>query len=281
MTRTTRMAVLGLCRTAITSTSAMIVFVSACQSDKQKQHSARPSSAPRSRLTTPQRSLATHAILHSLTFCPKRAIAKTSLVVDELGTTSFLVDADGWRDRGAFLALLELEKCVREKGFGSDFVFKIEQRRRTVCWVSSSCTSGASAAKRSFKDFKLYTVPESAELSVLNVHTHASDSEPTICRSINVHKLRQYVIGAEGLSTAQETERGGAFFRAYTAALRIEGAITEMKLPMAARFKEFSGEYRLPWKAFHVATLTQENVVSKASRHILSPNNFASRSAQT
>ncbi|KAH8093180.1 hypothetical protein DFH11DRAFT_1684515, partial [Phellopilus nigrolimitatus] len=27
---------------------------------------------------------------------------------------------------------------------------------------------------------------------------------------------------------------------------------------MAARFKEGSGEYRLPWEALHVATLTQE-----------------------
>ncbi|KAH8104402.1 hypothetical protein DFH11DRAFT_1749179, partial [Phellopilus nigrolimitatus] len=377
MTRTTRIAVLGLCRTAITSTSATALFrVQYCGAARfsRSPSTSKAFGAARSLPVLGHPQCYTHAYdpdkaAALLDSEGRRAIAKTSLVVDDLlrdlvrargnfaaegerapaklveendrNLLEFLAVLDTtfaapavadkvrdvrnlfhqrtnafWRrDRGALLALLELEK-------------------RT-----------ASVAKRGLKDFKLYAVLEDAELSVLvaylEAHTHVSDSEPTLCRPINVLKLRQHILGTEGLSAAQETERALAylstlvrnsselgwlskFLRIYILVFLLASDVDETveekllfgdrpkvaDIPenksllkerihetlrgnnakgapkangspspptngqkrhaekpsavrdppeaMATRFKEGSGEYRLPREALHVAALTQE-----------------------
>ncbi|KAH8100746.1 hypothetical protein DFH11DRAFT_1553818 [Phellopilus nigrolimitatus] len=213
MTKTTRIAVLGLCRTAIKTTSPT---------------SRRSYSGPTSN-------------------------TQKAFVLDAACATCFA--SSRTQEGSATVVLCSLSWHSRSV-----------RARTELEYDFGDCTSSASAAKHGFKDFKLCTVLEDAELGVLSAyldeHKHVSDSEPMLFRSINMHKLRRHALGAECLSTAQERERTVAFFRAYTAALGIEGAITEMEQPIAVRFKEIYGEYRLPWKALHVATLTQEPVTS-------------------
>ncbi|KAH8116753.1 actin cytoskeleton organization protein [Phellopilus nigrolimitatus] len=160
------------------------------------------------------------------------APADADKVRDVRGLFRQLADADGRRDRGALLALLELEKRARENGFGSDFesqdgllgLIKLYFER----FGDKACC---------FEDLKPYTVLEGSELLALNAyldaHTHVSDTEPTLYRSINVHKLRRHVLGADELSVTQETERALAYLRAYTAALGLGGALPETELQPA------------------------------------------------
>ncbi|KAH8104393.1 hypothetical protein DFH11DRAFT_1550937 [Phellopilus nigrolimitatus] len=157
-------------------------------------------------------------------------------VVDKVravhGLLHRLAGADGRRDRGVLLTLLELEKRACENGFGSDFdgllgLIKLYSERfgdKAYC----------------FEDLKPYTMLEGSKLLALNAyldaHTHVSakgshitnqDTAPTLCCSINAHKLRRHVLGADELSAAQETEHALAYFRAYTAALELGGALLQ------------------------------------------------------
>ncbi|KAH8105690.1 hypothetical protein DFH11DRAFT_1882876 [Phellopilus nigrolimitatus] len=254
MTRTKRNAVLGLCRTAIKTTSATIVLTSACQvrqaettqrkalSRSTWQRGAAQQIAPR-----PYKAFGA-AIAALFDSEEERAIAKMSLVVDELAGTSSVHGAtlrpkasarakfvendrnwleflavtiartrrgtyvaysaslrtDGWRDHNALLALIELEKRTRQNWFGSDFAVLERFGDKACC----------------FEDLKPYAVLEGSELSALQ-----RDTEPTLCRSIDVHKLRRHVLGAEELSAAQETERALTYLSACTAA----GAVRSSK----------------------------------------------------
>ncbi|KAH8104329.1 N-acetyltransferase B complex non catalytic subunit-domain-containing protein [Phellopilus nigrolimitatus] len=283
MTRTTRMAVLGLCRTAINSTSAMIVFVSACQVRQAET---------RQRKTLP---LLGHPQRYARAYDPDEAtvlldseegrpIAKMSLAVDQLrrdlhasarakfvendtpvsvlvelqsdrkwleflavldatfaapavaekvrdvrGLFHQLADADGRCDRGALLALLELERRACENEFGSDL--KSQHGMSSLIKLYFECFGDKACC---FEDLKPYTVLEGSALLALNAylegHTHVSDTEPTLCRSINVHELRRHVLGAGELSAAQETECALAYLRAYTTALELCGALPETEL---------------------------------------------------
>ncbi|KAH8104367.1 hypothetical protein DFH11DRAFT_1733844 [Phellopilus nigrolimitatus] len=74
------------------------------------------------------------------------APAVAEKVRDVRGLFHQLADADGWRDRGALLALLEHEKRVCEKGFGSDFepqdgllsLIKLGSAVGSVCFSTSA-----------------------------------------------------------------------------------------------------------------------------------------------
>ncbi|KAH8110341.1 hypothetical protein DFH11DRAFT_1730267 [Phellopilus nigrolimitatus] len=122
------------------------------------------------------------------------APAVADKVRDVRGFFNQLADADGQRDRGALLALLELDNLLYFERFGD----------KACC----------------FEDFKPYTLS-----AYLDGHTHVSDTEPTLCRSLNVHKLRRHVLGADELSAVQETERALVYLRAYTAALGLCGTL--------------------------------------------------------
>ncbi|KAH8112516.1 hypothetical protein DFH11DRAFT_498777 [Phellopilus nigrolimitatus] len=89
-----------------------------------------------------------------------------------------------------------------------------------------------------FEDLKPYSVLEGSALLALNAylegHTHVSDTEPTLCRSINVRKLRRHVLGADELSAAQETEHTLAYLRAYTTALELGGTLLRSPVELSA-----------------------------------------------
>ncbi|KAH8108583.1 hypothetical protein DFH11DRAFT_1548918 [Phellopilus nigrolimitatus] len=189
------------------------------------------------------------------------AIAKTSLVVDELLVRARggfaaegerararslsrksagrarpippAADANGRRDRDALLVILELEKHARENGFGScadgSFIFmfqNIAKLQNGLLDLIKLYFERFDDKACCFEDFKPYTVLEGSELLALNAYLdghNISDTEPTLCRSTNVQKLRLHILGAG----ERETVRALVYLRAYTAALGLGGALPE------------------------------------------------------
>ncbi|KAH8100752.1 hypothetical protein DFH11DRAFT_1885877 [Phellopilus nigrolimitatus] len=124
-----------------------------------------------------------------------------------------LAGAEGRRDCGALLALLEPEKRLRENEFGPD----LKSQYGMASLIKLEFETFSDKACR-FKDLKSYTILEDAELSALdaylNAHPHVSDNEPALCLSISAHRLWRPVLCAEGLSAAQETMRALAYLSA-------------------------------------------------------------------
>ncbi|KAI5121380.1 hypothetical protein M0805_001193 [Coniferiporia weirii] len=143
-----------------------------------------------------------------------------------------LADADGTRDRGALLAILELERRARENNLGSDFdspeglfgLIKLYFGRfgnKAVC----------------FEDLKPFVVLEGDEkdklTAYLDAHEHAHDTEDPLRRSINVYMLRRYILTSDELSIEQESARALTYLRTYVAGLPLGKKLPDTELQPA------------------------------------------------
>ncbi|KAH8106593.1 hypothetical protein DFH11DRAFT_1732754 [Phellopilus nigrolimitatus] len=303
ITRTTRIAVLGLCRTAISSTSQTssrqrarsltFIFRSfRVQHHRAARFSRSPSTSkafgaarPLPVLGHPQRYTRAYdpdeaaALLDSE---EGHAIARTSLVVDDLCR-------DLVRARGNFAAEGERARSLSRTVLDATFAVPVDADKvrdargllrqlrmrmdgaTVMLWLrswslrSTRAKTGSDLGERDsllgliklyverfgdkaccFDDLKPYTLLEDAELSALNSYldVRVSDTEPTLCHSINTHKLRRHVLGADELSAAQETEHALAYFRAYAAALELGGALLQSPVKLSSARPADAGSRR-------------------------------------
>ncbi|OCB92030.1 actin cytoskeleton organization protein [Sanghuangporus baumii] len=118
--------------------------------------------------------------------------------------------ADDRRDRGAWLALLELERRAREQNLGSDF--EAENGLMGLLKLYFELFADKLCC---FEDLKPYL------------------STSDLQRSINIYKLKRYLLAPEQLTAEQETAHALAYLRAYTAALPLGKELPSTELQPA------------------------------------------------
>ncbi|KAL5489723.1 MDM20 [Sanghuangporus weigelae] len=129
-----------------------------------------------------------------------------------------IANIDDRRDRGAWLALLELERRAREQNLGSDF--ESESGLMDLLKLYFELFADKLCC---FEDLKPYVGVEGDEFSkltsFLDVFEHSYLSTSDLQRSINIYKLKRYLLAPDQLTAEQETAHALAYLRAYTTAL--------------------------------------------------------------
>ncbi|TDL21521.1 actin cytoskeleton organization protein [Rickenella mellea] len=142
-----------------------------------------------------------------------------------------IAEADGRTDRGAALALVELEWRAREKGVSSHSNELLKMLRKYVeKFGDKACC---------FEDIRQFVAFKGSEdglrswVSYLDEHQHSVESATDLQRSINTHKLRRNALTTAELTPDLELERALTYTKQYLSALPLGKELPETELQPA------------------------------------------------